>query len=142
MRYEYDDGGRAAAGFRGLAGDCAVRAVAIATGLPYREVYDGLNATAKTQRGRGRTSNARTGVWPSTVKLYMAGLGWVWVPTMGVGTGCRVHLRADELPSGPLVVRLTRHYAAVVDGTLRDNHDCSRGGTRCVYGYFRPADAG
>lgn len=26
--------------------------------------------------------------------------------------------------------------AAVVDGVLHDTFDCSRGGTRCVYGYY------
>jgi hypothetical protein len=58
---------------------------------------------------------------------------------MQVGTGCQVHLRADELPEGRLIVRLSRHVAAVIDGVLHDNHDCSRQGTRCVYGFFAPA---
>ena len=40
--WAYDDGGRAAAGFKGEAGDCVTRAIAIATGRPYREVYDAL----------------------------------------------------------------------------------------------------
>ena len=33
--YTYDDGGRADAGFKGDTGDCAVRAIAILTGIPY-----------------------------------------------------------------------------------------------------------
>ena len=32
----HDDGGRRAAGFKGEAGDCATRAIAIATGHEYR----------------------------------------------------------------------------------------------------------
>jgi hypothetical protein len=24
----------------------------------------------------------------------------------------------------------------VIDGVLHDTHDCTRGGTRCVYGYW------
>jgi hypothetical protein len=39
-KYEYDDGGRKDAGWKGTGGDCVVRAVAIATGRPYQEVYD------------------------------------------------------------------------------------------------------
>lgn len=35
-----------------------------------------------------------------------------------------------------LVVSLSRHWCAVVDGTTRDLYDPSRDGTRCVYGYF------
>jgi hypothetical protein len=49
----------------------------------------------------------------------MEGLGWKWVPTMHVGRGCKIHLRADELPRGRLVCNLW-----------------SRDGTRCVYGYY------
>ena len=41
------DGGRKAAGFKGKAGDCATRAIAIATGHEYRQVYDRLNAIIK-----------------------------------------------------------------------------------------------
>jgi hypothetical protein len=25
----------------------------------------------------------------------------------------------------------------VIDGVIHDTHDCSRNGTRCVYGYYR-----
>ena len=35
MNWVYDDGGRNAAGFRGKAGDCVARSIAIATRLPY-----------------------------------------------------------------------------------------------------------
>lgn len=139
MPFKHDDGGRAAAGYKGHAGDCAVRAVAIATGLPYSQVYDAINATAQSERrpyrNRGR-SNSRTGVWPKTMHRYLGALGWRWTPAMAIGTGCRVHLRADELPLGRLIVRVSRHYAAVIDGVLYDTHDCSRGGARCVYGYW------
>ena len=55
---------------------------------------------------------------------------------MHVGGGCKIHLRADELPRGRLVCKVSRHMVAVIDGVLHDTHDCSRGGTRCVYGYY------
>ncbi len=138
MRYEYCDGGRAAAGFHGKAGDCVTRAIAIATGRPYQEVYDALNEISRKherQKRRGK-SNARTGVFKTSQHRYMAAIGWKWTPTMGIGTGCKVHLRPDELPSGRIVVSLSRHAAAVIDGVLHDIYDCSRNGTRCVYGYW------
>jgi hypothetical protein len=56
---------------------------------------------------------------------------------MDFGSGCTVHLKSDELPKGTLIVRLSKHLAAVKDGVLHDTYDCSRGGTRCVYGYYR-----
>jgi hypothetical protein len=139
MKFVHDDGGRAAAGFKGEVGDCACRAISIATGFSYQFVYDGINALGASERTgrkkRGR-SNARTGVYTKCVRRFMERIGWTWVPTMAIGTGCTVHLRAGELPSGRIVTVLSKHYAAVIDGVLHDNHDCSRGGTRCVYGYF------
>ena len=51
--------------------------------------------------------------------------------------GCRYkYLRPDELPKGRIIVRVSKHLDAVVDGVLHDTFDCSRGGTRCVYGYY------
>lgn len=138
-----DDGGRAAAGFRGETSDCVTRAIAIATGLPYGMVYDAVNAAAVRERPRqGRSrSRARTGVSKATTRRLMLSLAWVWTPTMAIGSGCRVHVRADELPAGRLVLQLSRHVAAVVDGVLHDTFDCSRDGTRCVYGYWSRDDS-
>ena len=145
MQYVNNDGGRAAAGYRGITGDCVCRAIAIATGKPYKEVYAGLISMGKTAftktRGRNRrmiaTSHPRTGVNRAIYDAYLKFYGWEWVPTMHIGQGCKTHLRADELPSGRLIVRLSKHITAVVDGELHDTYDCSRGGTRCVYGYYR-----
>jgi hypothetical protein len=143
MEFVKSDGGRKAAGFKGKAGDCFARAVAIATHRPYREVYDLINEVAKGERTGKRKrdrSCARTGVYKYTVKKVMESFGWEWVPTMRVGTGCRVHVRSEELPSsGPLVLNLSKHFSAVVDGVLYDAYDSSRDGTRCVYGYWQPA---
>ena len=46
-----------------------------------------------------------------------------------LGRGCTVHLRAEELPAGRLVVSLSKHVTAVVNGVIRDTYDPSRGGT-------------
>jgi hypothetical protein len=59
---------------------------------------------------------------------------------MGIGTGCSVHLRANELPPGRLIVSVSKHLVGVIDGVIHDTHDCSRAGDRCVYGYFRDGD--
>lgn len=141
----YDDGGRAVAGFRGKADDCVTRAIAIATGKPYREVYDAFNELGRAERqrtskGKPRSkSSARTGVYKQTTRRYLESLGWTWHPTMAIGQGCRVHLRADELPAGRLVVSCSRHTVAVIDGVIHDNHDSTRGGSRRVYGYWKAA---
>lgn len=139
------DGGRARAGFRGKARDCFTRALAIAARMDYREAYDLTNAVSKTvklsSRCRGKSS-ARLGVHKEVAREIMARLGWVWTPTMLVGQGCQVRLRADELPSGRILCNVSRHYVAVVDGVVHDDHDSTRGGKRCVYGYWSPATGG
>ncbi|HWJ51508.1 MAG TPA: hypothetical protein VNR42_10830 [Solirubrobacteraceae bacterium] len=144
-----DDGGREAAGFKGRAGDCVTRAIAIATGLPYQQVYYDLHAQAlgdrrhlaRLQQRYGcaarRHASPRDGVPREVSDPYLKRLGWVWTPTMKVGEGCTVHLRANELPAGRLIVRVSKHMCAVIDGVIHDTHDPSRGGTRCVYGYWR-----
>ena len=138
--WQFNDGGRTAAGYRGDCGDCVVRAIAIATELPYQQVYDTLKVEAQRERPRqGHRSTVRDGVLKATYKRYLESLGWAWIATMGIGTGCRVHLRADELPSGRLIVSLSRHLCAVIDGVIQDTHDPSRDGTRCVYGYWQKA---
>jgi hypothetical protein len=145
-----NDGGRAAAGFKGSAGDCVARAIAIASGKPYAEVYARLAAGNETQRqskhSRRKKASAgkRTaahGIWTRRkwFKEYMAELGFEWNACMSIGSGCTTHLREDELPAGRIIVSLSRHWAAVIDGVLHDTYDCSRDGERCVYGYWRLA---
>ena len=140
MRFEYADGGRSRY-FKGRAGDCVVRAICNATGRDYKEVYDAINALAESERvgvrKRGRSS-ARNGVYTPTARKYLESIGWGFVPTMAIGKGCRVHLDPEELPGGTLIVKVSKHFTCVRDGVLVDTYDCSRGGSRCVYGYYAP----
>lgn len=139
MQIVINDGGRSEAGYTGKnSRDCVCRAISIATNQNYQTVYDALNVMAELERPRGNKSrsNANKGVQKATIKRYMQSIGWIWVPTMKVGTGCKVHLKKEELPSGRLVVSVSKHLVAVIDGIIHDTHDPSRGGTRCVYGYW------
>ncbi len=139
MKFIYDDGGRKDAGYKGTTGDCSVRSIVIATGLPYKDVYVTLNTMGLSEhigKRKKSKSNSRTGVYKNTFKKFMLGLGWTWTPTMFIGQGCKVHVKANELPSGKIIVVLSKHFAAVVDGVLHDIYDCSRNETRCVYGYY------
>ena len=143
MSWIHNDGGRAVAGYKGRTGDCGIRAFAIASMENYQYVYDAMNIIAKGEKPsktRKGTSNSRTGVHKHTYKKFMEFHGWVWVPTMFVGQGCKVHLTPDELPAGRIVVNLSKHYAAVIDGIVHDTYDCTRDGTRCVYGYWHEGE--
>ena len=140
IQFNYNDGGRSDAGYKGNAGDCVVRSIAIVTGKPYKEVYDALNILSETERigKRKRTkSNSRTGVHRVTYDKYLKSLGYEWIPTMTIGSGCKIHLRHTELPKGKLIVRVSEHMTTMIDGVINDVYDCSRGGRRCVYGYYK-----
>jgi hypothetical protein len=139
MKFKYNDGGRAAAGYKGKTGDCTCRAIAIAAELPYQAVYDLLNDHASGRRitkRQPRRGSARTGIYKNTIRRVLEELGWTWTPTMAIGSGCKVHLRDGELPRGRLIVSVSKHIVVVIDGVIHDTHDPSREGTRCVYGYW------
>jgi hypothetical protein len=143
MDWINNDGGRADAGYKGLTGDCGCRAISIGCGVSYQYAYDLINEYAKRERPgkKRRRSSAREGVHRATFKKIIEGVfGWDWFPTMGIGTGCTVHMRSDELPSGTLIVSLSRHYSTVIDGVVHDTYNPSRSGTRCVYGYWMKRD--
>ena len=55
-----DDGGRSAAGYKGKAGDCVVRSIAIVTNLPYQKVYDDLYKANEDFRKTSTTKLARS----------------------------------------------------------------------------------
>jgi hypothetical protein len=155
LLWGYDDGGRKAAGFTGQTRDCVTRAIAIATGKPYMEVYQyfmdryhedkeklASGRALKGRRGRRRKPRTpREGVNPVHYKPYIEDvLGWDWTPTMLVGQGCKVHLAKDEIPmEGTLITRLSGHLTTVIDGCMFDTYDPGRDGTRCVYGYWTPS---
>ena len=133
MKFVYDDGGRKEEGYKGHAGDCVCRAIAIVGGIPYGLVYAELaHGTAnerKTKHSKNSGSRtARNGIFTSRkwFKDYMRRLGFRWVPTMQVGSGCKVHLTDGELPNGRLVVAVSKHYTAVIDGVIHDTYDPQR----------------
>ena len=98
-----DDGGRAVAGYKGKAGDCVVRSIAIVTDLPYQKIYNDLYKANEEFRTTSRSKLAkslkqkndspRTGTHKVVLKKYLKQLGWDWTPTMFIGQGCKVHLK-------------------------------------------------
>lgn len=172
MKFIYDDGGRAMCGFKGRTGDCVTRAISIVTQRPYSQVYLELAAmNSKMRKTKTRTKSvgkktASEGIYTTSqlFKDYMRKLNFTWVPCMKPGTGCKVHLTDGELPMGRLVVRVSNHLTAVIDGVIHDTFNPQRDksysfepdhgqdlkpnqgrnqngvwteiGGRCVYGYY------
>lgn len=136
MEFIYSDGGRSKYYTAENVDDCATRAIANATGADYKLVYKALSKI--------EGKSVRNGCLKKTDKKLLTMLGWKWTPTMCVGGGCHTHLCEEELPSGNLVVQVSGHLTCVVEGTIYDTYNCSRGESRCVYGYWeedRPRSA-
>tara|TARA_R100000656_G_scaffold31964_1_gene27769 strand:- start:40 stop:432 length:393 start_codon:yes stop_codon:yes gene_type:complete len=124
INFKYNNGGWKGA----KRGDCVIRAISIATERPYDLVFNELMDLAKEKQNLPNDKKV--------YKPYLEELGWTWVPTMGIGTGCKVHLKESELPKGRVICRLSKHLVAVIDGVMNDIYNSSRDGNRCVYGYF------
>lgn len=124
MIYEYDDGGRKAAGFKGDTRDCVCRAIAIAMNRPYREVYDELMrlyAVKNPRTRRHRSSKrypARRGLFLSKLRDYLE-LRYFW--THIDPWDHDFMLLGDEPPAFPvMIVGIKRHVFTIKHGVLRD----------------------
>ena len=116
LSYEFNDGGRSAY-YKGSAGDCVVRAIAIATGEDYKAVYK--EAAELTKKRTGKRS-ARNGVHKEDRKemLRRRGFAPVTLPRGGKPTYAEAHQRY-----GDCIVSTTRHIAALKGGALHDTFD-------------------
>ncbi len=129
-----------------------IRSIAIVGDLDYGEVYEEIHYRSREGIGMGTKKRLEliaslamqgdtpdNGVYAEIYKGYLADYGWEWTPTVFIGSGCQVHLKAGELPMGRLLVRASKHLTAVLYGVIHDTFDPSRRGTRCVYGYWEPS---
>ena len=126
MSYQYNDGGRKAAGFKGTAGDCGARAMAIALGLDYSAVYKEL---AQANADNGRAKSARNGINKDIYAEVLKRYGWVWQKAPQF-TGRKARCR--DL-TGTVIAKQAGHYVAVIDGVPQDIFNCTE---RMVYGYW------
>jgi len=83
IQFNYNDGGRSQAGYKGTSGDCVCRAICIAAELPYQQVYDYLAVNNQRQRkskmqknSRSRSAQKGISVKRKWFKDYMNSLGF------------------------------------------------------------------
>jgi len=126
----YNDGGRADAGYKGTAGDCGVRALAIVTNSDYKEIYKML---AQANKNFGFAKSARNGIQRNVYEPVLNQLGWHWVSAPKfIGRKAR----CSDL-KGRVIALQAGHYVAVIDGVPNDIFDCSN---RMVYGYWEKGE--
>jgi hypothetical protein len=128
MNYKYNDGGRQASGcYKGTAGDCGARAMAIALQLDYKAVYKEL---AQANADNGRSKSARNGIMKDTYTEVLKRHGWIW---MKAPTFEGRKARCSDMPKGRVIAKQARHFVAVIDGVANDSWNSS---DRMVYGYW------
>ena len=112
-----DDGGRAAAGYKGSTRDCVTRAAAIATGTDYATVYKMMHQAGNRH---GQKSAARTGVpYQAAGEIMRDHFHWKYI---SYATGPVRHLTREDMPALPILIASLKrdHWCAIIDGTVRD----------------------
>lgn len=128
--FQFNDGGREAAGYKGTCGDCVVRAIAIALDLDYKETYLELARLNKVALGK---RSARNGVHKTAYEKFLKDHGWVWHKAPKFEGRKAKHY---DMPKGKVIARMAKHLAAVVDGEVHDTWDST---AKMVYGYYAPS---
>ena len=132
------DGGKLAAGFFKENNDCAVRAIAFATGVSYSKAHD-LFTAAGRKHGKGSSlemidrvaanfMSARTNLGRyHTTPTGQRRLGWC--PTLATFL--------KEHPTGKYVVIIRRHAVAIINGKCYDSFVNS--GSKPVSAFYKVA---
>lgn len=112
MNFVWNDGGRAESGFVGSAGDCVTRAIAIATGRAYRDIYQEIGERTK--------KTPRNGVPVSAAAKYLEELGWQRTQLP------KLRFVPNLLPQGAVILHLEKangrsgHFCTMVDHVVHD----------------------
>ena len=132
MKFQYTDGGRSLAGYTGKTGDCVVRALTLATGSSYMNMYQFVNSTSKAfeSHRRAKSSNVH-GVYESSVRGIMKVMKFKW-------TAKRVGAMLKIPTKGSYIVSIQGHVCAVVNGIILDTHNAlTPDNLRYGYGYWK-----
>jgi len=131
LGFKLDDGGRSAAGFKGSAGDCVTRAIAIAEFRDYNEVREELMAEKRSWMAKSRSRSAkkaksasvRNGTEAKVYRPYLEKRGWVRKTLVKFGDPSRKKMVPEEIPLGNVIVEIPKHVIAIKDHVVHDTFD-------------------
>jgi hypothetical protein len=117
LEYSYNDGGRSKY-FKGNAGDCVVRALAIWSGENYKELYNSLRGFIKKLKSSGikTKSHPRNGINPKILKLFLKEKGFKY-------SYVKELKQINMLGNGNFLLNLDGHIVTVKNGILYDTWD-------------------
>jgi len=108
MQFKYNDGGRSRYTNIPSKHDCAVRAVAIATGEDYQTIYAELRIMFPSLESEG------VNVGSLAFTDYMKQKGFVYVSG---------HTDMSVIPHGNVIASTMGHLTAIIDGVINDVRD-------------------
>lgn len=126
--FNYNDGGRSKAGYKGIVGDCAARALSIAKDINYKTAYDII---AKENANFGYAKSARNGVHKIVFDKVLKDFGMKWYPAPKFN---KRKAKCLDMPTGMVIARQARHFVAVFNGIPQDIWNSS---DKMVYGYWK-----
>lgn len=126
MKQHITDAGRSKSKRPKQKNDCTVRALSLATKIPYDEAYDIL---AKFGRKSGRGTDF--------VTFAKAQPNMVWNSFPAVKGEKRMNISTflEKFDTDTYIIRTAKHVSVVIDGVLYDDRIAYAG--RCVYGAWR-----
>lgn len=152
LKFIHNDGGRSKY-FKGSTGDCVTRAIAIATNIDYKIVYDDLfiankeyiekhnNKYAKAMKSRKNGLSPRNGIYKEIYSKYLFANGWKYISLVKFGSKERTKL--DQLTHlDNIIVCIPRHIMAMQKGVINDIGDTrysyweERKSIRTANGYY------
>lgn len=135
LPHKYNDGGRSAY-FKGSAGDCVTRSLAIYLGLDYKQVYQELQerqAAWIDSLRRKNTKKAKAILKRSNHSIREGCYNEVWMPYLkehglvktrtGYGGQTRMPARTVWNKYGDGIYVVNSHLFAVLNGYTQDTHD-------------------
>lgn len=134
VRWVYNDGGYEK--YRNELPNCPyTRAIAIATGMDYKECYQLINNyIIKDGYDELYVNNCRQEVVKTVIRKVLADLNADNCWRSKFAQGCTKHLKREELPPlGTIIVQISKGLTTLIDGVIQDMYDPSRKGTRCIY---------
>jgi len=161
MELVITDGGRKEAGFRGRArGDCATRAIAIATGQEYKTVYKKIRKLTKevilSTMPYIATNELKESYWQNILSPnkgtdsrvidamilgYRGGVAWRSTTFTG---GHPVYLNRWDVPQkGTFIIQTKNHCTCVIDGKIHDSyHPSPNGEEKIEKAFWKTAEWG
>jgi len=129
LQYSYNDGGRSKY-FKGNAGDCVVRALALFTSSDYKEMYNSLkdfNIKLKPFKRKTKKhlafierinneSSPRTGIFLEVLKLFIEQKGYNCSHT-------KEPRKLNTFKKGTYLIKIRKHIITIKNGVLYDTWD-------------------